>query len=68
MSRLYHCYSDELVFLLHQAHEQGRMRREEVQDVLDIHCSRFFVLLRKYRIDPETFATNIRERPTEGSL
>ena len=35
--------------------EQVLVSRVEVQEALDIRGSRFFVLLKKYRIDPETF-------------
>ena len=56
MVQLHKRVSDEqVVFLLH-AYEQGLMRREEVQDALDISRSRFFILWKEYREDPEAFS------------
>jgi hypothetical protein len=52
MSQLHYRFSDEQVAFLLQAYEQGLMSREEVQEALNIRCSRFFVLLKEYRTDP----------------
>jgi len=55
MVQLHKRFSDEQVAFLLQAYEQGLMRREEVQDALDISRSRFFILWKEYREDPEAF-------------
>ena len=55
MVQLHKRFSDEQVIFLLQAYEQGLMSREEVQDALDIHRSRFFILWKEYREDPEAF-------------
>lgn len=55
MTQLHNRFSDEQVAFLFQAYEQGLMSREEVQEALDICRSRFFVLLKDYRKDPEVF-------------
>jgi len=55
MTQLHNRFSDEQVAFLFQAYEQGLMSREEVQEALDICRSRFFVLLKDCRKDPEVF-------------
>jgi len=55
MVQLHKRFSDEQVIFLLQAYEQALMSRDEVQDALDISRSRFFILWREYREDPEAF-------------
>lgn len=64
MSQLHHRFSDEQVAFLFQAYGQGLMSREEVQEALDIHRSRFFVLLKEYRADPEAFTISYHRKTT----
>lgn len=69
MSQLHHRFSDEQVIFLFQAYEQGLISREEVQETLDIRRSRFFVLLKEYRTDPEAFTiTYQRKTPRRISV
>jgi hypothetical protein len=56
MVQLHKRFSDEQVIFLLQAYEQGLMTREEVQETLGINRSRFFVLWKEYREDPEAFS------------
>jgi hypothetical protein len=67
MSQLHHRFSDEQVAFLFQTYEQGLMSREEVQEALDIRRSRFFVLLKEYRTDPEAFTISY-QRKTPGRI
>jgi hypothetical protein len=67
MSQLHHRFSDEQVAFLFQAYEQGLMSRAEVQEALDIRRSRFFVLLKEYRRDPEAFSIAY-QRKTPGRI
>jgi hypothetical protein len=65
MDQLHKRFSDEQVAFLLQAYEQGLMRREEVQDTLDIRRSRFFLLWKKYREDPEAFSISYQRSTTK---
>ncbi len=56
MVQLHKRFSDDQVVFLLQAYEQGFMSRKEVQDTLNISRSRFFVLWKKYRENPEAFS------------
>jgi len=56
MVQLHKRFSDEQVIFLLQAYEQGLMSREEVQDAMDIHRSRFFTLWKEYPQNPESFS------------
>ncbi len=56
MVQLHKRFSDEQVIFLFQAYEQGLMKREEVQDTLDISRSRFFVLWKEPKDDPGSFS------------
>jgi hypothetical protein len=67
MSQLHQRFSDEQVAFLFQTYEQGLMSREEVQEALDIRRSRFFVLLKDYRTDPEAFTISY-QRKTPGRI
>ncbi len=52
MGQIHKRFTDEQVRLLMQSYDQGQLSREEVQDLLGIGRSRFFVLLKDYRRDP----------------
>jgi len=56
MSQLHKRLTDEQVNILLQGYCQGKMRRIEVQEMLGVGKSRFFVLLKKYRQNPESFS------------
>lgn len=67
MPQLHNRFSDDQITFLFQVYEQGLMSREEVQEALDIHRSRFFVLLKDYRKDPDAFTISY-ERNTPGRI
>jgi hypothetical protein len=56
MSQLHKRFSEEQIAFLLQTYEQGLMTREEVQDTLGIKRSRFFLLWKQYREDPQSFS------------
>lgn len=67
MSQLHRRLSDEQVRVLLQSYCAGQLKRADVQDVLGIGRSRFFVLLKAYREDPEAFSVAY-ERRTPAKL
>ncbi len=56
MDQLHRRFSDEQIAFLLEAYTKGLMRRREVQEALDIGKTRFFALLKDYRLDPEGFS------------
>ena len=56
MSQLPNRLTDEQVKVLLQGYCQGKMKRTEVQEMLGIGKSRFFVLLKEYRQNPDNFS------------
>jgi len=68
MSQLHKRLTDEQVNILLQGYCQGKMRRIEVQEMLGVGKSRFFVLLKKYQQNPESFSIAYeRSTPTKIS-
>ena len=67
MSQLHNRLTDEQVKVLLQGYCQGTMKRTEVQEMLGIGKSRFFVLLKEYRQNPENFSIAY-ERSTPARL
>lgn len=60
MGRLHKRFSDEQVkFLLH-AYCEGTVRRAEIEETLRIGKTRFFALLKQYRLDPPSFSLTYR--------
>ena len=62
MSQLHSRFSDEQVRVLFQSYCKGKMSRVDIQEILDIGKSRFFVLLNEYRQNPETFSIAYKRR------
>lgn len=56
MGQIHKRFTDEQVRMLFQSYNRGQISREDVQEILDIGRSRFFVLLKDYRQDPEGFS------------
>lgn len=56
MGQIHKRFTDEQVRMLFQSYSRGQISREDVQEILDIGRSRFFVLLKDYRQDPEGFS------------
>jgi hypothetical protein len=67
MTQLHKRFTNDQVRVLFQGYCQGLLARADVQEMLGIGKSRFFVLLKEYRQDPEGFSVAY-ERPTPGRL
>jgi hypothetical protein len=66
MGQIHKRFTDEQVGLL-QSYLGGKLSREDVQELLTIGRSRFFVLLKSYRQDPEGFSITY-QRATPARL
>jgi len=62
MSQLHMHFTDEQVKVLFQGYCQGKICRADVQEMLGIGKSRFFVLLKQYRQNPEAFSIAYERR------
>jgi hypothetical protein len=60
MSQIHRRFTDEQVKVLFQGYCQGQLHRADLQELLGIGKSRFFVLLKAYRQDPERFSIAYR--------
>lgn len=58
MSQLHKRLSDEQIKAFLQSYCQGKLTRNEVQEILEIGKTRFFYLLKNYRKNPEKFSVN----------
>ena len=67
MSQLHKRFTDEQIKVLFNSYCQGQIRRADLQEMLRIGKSRFFVLLKEYRRDPEAFSI-VYERVTPQRL
>lgn len=68
MVQLHKNFTDEQIKVLLQRYCQGKMRRADIQEILDIGKTRFFALLKTYRQTPETFSIAYqRKSPTKLS-
>ena len=67
MSQFHKRFTDEQIKVLFQSYCQGQIRRADLQEMLRIGKSRFFVLLKEYRRDPEAFSI-VYERATPQRL
>jgi len=52
MAQLHKKFNDEQVRLLFKKYQDGLLSRESIQELLGIGKSRFFTLLKQYRMDP----------------
>jgi hypothetical protein len=69
MSQLHKRLSDEQVQAFLQSYSQGKLTRDEVQEILEIGKTRFFSLLKNYRQNPDEFSLNYqRSSPAKLSL
>ena len=60
MDQLHKRFTDEQIKVLFQLYCQGLLRRDTVQEILRIGKSQLFVLLMRYRQDPESFSVSYR--------
>jgi transposase len=58
MTQIHKRFATEQVKALLEQYCQGTMTRAEVEDILDISKSRFFILLAAYRRDPAQFSVS----------
>jgi len=62
MSQLHKHFTDEQVRVLFQSYCKGKMSRADIQEMLDIGKSHFFVLLKEYRQNPDSFSIAYERR------
>jgi hypothetical protein len=68
MGQLHKRFSNEQVKLLLEGYVQGRIARAEVEGILEINKTRFFALVKEYRLAPGTFSLDYqRETPARLS-
>jgi len=67
MTQLHKRFTDDQVKVLLKGYCQGLLARAEIQEMLGIGKSRFFILLEEYRDSPETFSIAY-ERCSPGRL
>ncbi len=67
MSQLHKRFTDEQIKLLFQSYCQGQVGRADLQEMIGIGKSRFFVLLKTYRSNPDHF-TIAYQRKTHARL
>ena len=62
MSQLHKKFTNEQVKVLLDSYEKGHLGRDEIQNTLDIGKTRFFALLKLYRISPENFSIDYHRK------
>ncbi len=62
MSQLHKRFTDEQIKLLFQSYCQGQVSRADLQEMIGIGKSRFFVLLKAYRSDPDRFTITYQRK------
>ena len=67
MDQLHKRFSNEQIKVLFRGYCQGLLSRAELQDMLEIGKTRFFVLLKQYREDPDGFTVSY-DRATAARL
>jgi len=58
MEQIHRRLTDEQIRLVMRNYCEHRLSREEVEETLGIGKSQFFVLLKKYRSDPQGFSVS----------
>ena len=67
MRQLHKRFTNDQIKVMFQGYDAGKLRRAEVQEMLEIGKTRFFALLKKYKQDPENF-TVAYERVSTAKL
>ena len=62
MSQLHKKFTIEQVKVLLDSYEKGHLGREEIQNTLDVGKTRFFALLKQYRISPVNFSIDYHRK------
>ena len=60
MAQLHKKFTSEQIRLIFQNYEEGQLNRESIQEIIGIGKSRFFVLLKQYRMDPMKMSIEYR--------
>ena len=69
MEQVHKRFTAEQVKVLLKGYCQGTLDRPAIEETLEISRSRFFVLLKQYRLDPDKFSLAYwRETPTRLSV
>jgi hypothetical protein len=56
MTQLHKQFTDEQMRLLFKRFCEGLMTRMEIEEIIDVNKTRFFALVKAYRLNPETFS------------
>jgi hypothetical protein len=65
MAQLHKKFSDEQIRLVFKKYQDGQLSRESIQELLGIGKSRFFTLLKQYRMDPMKMSVGYHRDSTE---
>lgn len=60
MGQLHKRFTDEQIRVLFQGYVQGQLSRADLEEMMGISKTRFFALLKKYRLDPDSFSLAYR--------
>ncbi len=55
MTHLHRQFTDEQIRLLFKRYCEGLMTRMEIEEIIGVSKTRFFALVKAYRLNPETF-------------
>lgn len=64
MTQLHKRFSDEQIRLLFKRYGEGLMSRTEIEEIIDVSKTRFFALLKAYRLNPENFSIDYLRTPS----
>jgi hypothetical protein len=56
MTQLHKRFTDEQIRLLFKRYCEGLMPRIEIEEIIGVSKTRFFALVKAYRLSPETFS------------
>lgn len=65
MAQLHKKFSDEQIKLIFKKYEERQLTRESIQEILGIGKSRFFALLKQYRMDPMKMSIGYHRESTD---
>jgi len=56
MTQLHKRFTDEQIRLLFKRYCEGQMSRIEIEEIIGVNKTRFFALIKAYRLNPDTFS------------
>jgi len=56
MTQLHKHFTDEQIRLLFKRYCEGQMSRIEIEEIIGVNKTRFFTLIKAYRLNPDTFS------------